>query len=189
LLSARKLTIKSALTGMHFTPGNAKGANRVQLSIPSPKEGAMRTPASIAGHPIHPMLVPIAIGCFIFSFASDVLCVVTGNTQLWNILAYYTMIGGVLGALAAAVPGLIDLLSLPAGPIKKTALTHMGINLTVVAIYVVNIWMRRNDPSNLKVPMILSAVTIVMLVFSGWLGGKMVYEAGVGVSGPGDTTT
>ena len=25
-------------------------------------EDAMRTPASIAGHPIHPMLVPIAIG-------------------------------------------------------------------------------------------------------------------------------
>jgi hypothetical protein len=32
---------------------------------------------------------------------------------------------------------LIDLLSLPAGP-KKTALIHMTINLTVVALYVVN---------------------------------------------------
>src|SRR3954467_876819 len=92
-----------------------------------------QTPASIAGHPIHPMLVPIAIGCFIFSFASDLICLATGNGNPWNVLAYYTMIGGILGALAAAVPGLIDLLSLPAGYTKGVAIKHMSINLLVVA--------------------------------------------------------
>ena len=141
----------------------------------------MRTPASIAGHPIHPMLVPIAIGCFIFSFASDLLCLATGDTQLFSMLAYYTMIGGILGALAAAVPGLIDLLSLPPGYTKSIAIKHMSINLTVVVIYVINAWMRHGNPASLKLPMILSLVTILLLLVSGWLGGKMVYEAGVGV--------
>ena len=94
----------------------------------------MRTPASIAGHPIHPMLVPIAIGCFVFSFVSDLICIAGGDPALWNPLAYYTMIGGILGALAAALPGLVDYLSLPAGDIKKTATLHMAINLAVVAI-------------------------------------------------------
>jgi uncharacterized membrane protein len=140
----------------------------------------MRTPASVSGHPIHPMLVPIAIGCFVFSFAADLICLATGNAALWSPLAYYTMLGGILGALAAAIPGFIDLLSLPP-PIKSTALTHMGINLTVVVIYVINAWMRHGDPQNLKLPMFLSLVTVVMLLFSGWLGGKMVFEAGVGV--------
>jgi uncharacterized membrane protein len=144
----------------------------------------MRTPASIAGHPIHPMLVPIAIGCFLFSFASDLICLATGNAAPWNVLAYYTMIGGILGALAAAVPGLVDFLSLPAGPMKSTGLKHMGINLTVVAIYILNACLRHNDPQNLKVPMILSVVTVLMLLVSGWLGGKLVYEHGAGV----DTT-
>jgi len=143
----------------------------------------MKTPASISGHPIHPMLVPIAIGCFIFSFAADLICLSSGSANPWNTLAYYTMIGGILGALAAAVPGLIDLLSLPAD-IKKTALTHMGINLTVVALYIVNAYLRYNDPQNLKLPMLLSLVALVLLVISGWLGGKMVYEAGVGVDTP-----
>jgi len=141
----------------------------------------MRTPASIGGHPIHPMLVPIAIGCFIFSFASDLICLATGDNQLWNTLAYYTMIGGILGALCAAIPGLIDLLSLPPGYTKSVAIKHMSINLTVVVIYVINAWMRHGNPSSLKVPMILSLVTILLLLVSGWLGGKMVYEAGVGV--------
>jgi uncharacterized membrane protein len=145
----------------------------------------MKTPASIAGHPIHPMLVPIAIGGFVLSFAFDLICLATGQGSPWNTLAYYTMIGGIIGALAAAVPGFIDLLSLPAGYTKSVALTHMGINLTVVVIYVINAWLRHGDPQNLKVPMVLSLVTVGLLLISGWLGGKMVFEAGVGVdTGP-----
>jgi uncharacterized membrane protein len=142
----------------------------------------MRTPASVAGHPIHPMLVPIAIGCFVFSFASDIICLATGHPDPWNLLAYYTMIGGVIGALCAAVPGLIDLLSLPAGYTRSIAIKHMSINLLVVAIYIVNVCLRHNEPQALKLPMILSLVTVLLLLVSGWLGGKMVFEAGVGVS-------
>jgi len=144
----------------------------------------MRTPASIAGHPIHPMLVPIAIGCWVLSFAADLICLASGAVQPWQTVAYYAMIGGIVGALAAAVPGLVDLMSLPPGPIKKTALTHMGINLTVVALYVCNVFLRNGSPQDLKLPMLLSAVAVVMLLFSGWLGGKMVFEAGVGVDMP-----
>jgi len=143
----------------------------------------MRTPASIAGHPIHPMLVPIAIGCFIFSFASDIICLASGQADPWNMLAYYTMVGGIIGALCAAVFGFADMLSLPAGYTKGVALKHMSINLLVVVIYVVNAYMRHGNPQSLKLPMILSLVTILLLLVSGWLGGKMVYEAGVGVTG------
>ena len=142
----------------------------------------MRTPASVAGHPIHPMLVPIAIGCFIFSFASDIICLASGQAEPWNMLAYYTMVGGIIGALCAAVFGFVDMLSL-SGYTKSVAVKHMSINLLVVVIYVVNAYMRHGNPQALKLPMILSLVTILLLLVSGWLGGKMVYEAGVGVTG------
>ena len=144
----------------------------------------MKTPASIAGHPIHPMLVPIAIGGFVLSFAFDVVCFASGTPppNLWSQIAYYTMLGGIVGALVAVVPGFIDMLSLPSGPLKTTALTHMAINLTLVALYIVNAYMRHLSPQNLNFPMLLSVVALCMLVVSGWLGGKMVFEAGVGVS-------
>ena len=142
----------------------------------------MRTPASIAGHPIHPMLVPIAIGCFVFSFAADLMCFATGTTEPWPTLARYTMVGGIIGALAAAVPGLIDFLSLPAGAIKSTAVKHMSINLAVVAIYICNAWLRFENPQNLVLPMLLSLACILLLLVSGWLGGKLVYEYGVAVN-------
>ena len=140
----------------------------------------MRTPASISGHPIHPMLVPIAIGGFILSFVFDIVCLKTGNTAVWAPVAYYTMIGGIVGALCAAIFGFVDMLSL-SGYTKKVALTHMGINLLVVVMYIANAWMRHGNPDSLRTPMLLSLIAIVLLVISGWLGGKMVYEAGVGV--------
>jgi uncharacterized membrane protein len=56
--------------------------------------------------------------------------VAAGNQQTWALVAFYSMVGGIIGALAAALPGLIDLLSLKDAAIRKTALIHMSINLT-----------------------------------------------------------
>ena len=140
----------------------------------------MRTPASIAGHPIHPMLVPIAIGLWIFSLVCDLIHAGGSAQPAWTTVAYYCIGGGIVGALLAAVPGFIDLLSLPEGP-RKTAIAHMTINLTVVALYVVNFWMRSGAPDDPGRLLWLSVVAIGLLVVSGWLGGKMVYELGVAV--------
>jgi uncharacterized membrane protein len=146
----------------------------------------MRTPANIKGHPIHPMLVTIPIGLWVFSLVSDIICMRSNAPETWHAVAYWTLIGGIVGALVAALPGLVDLLSLKDQQIKKTALTHMGINLTVVALYVVNAWLRDRDPQSLGLPFTLSLIAIGMLLVSGWLGGKMVYLAHVGVTDAGD---
>lgn len=142
----------------------------------------MRTPANIAGHPIHPMLVTIPIGLWLFSLVADLVALRSAAPQSWSLVAFYSMIGGIVGALAAAVPGLIDLLSLKDRAIRKTALIHMSMNLTIVALYVVNAWVRANASVMGDVTLWLSVLAIAMLVVSGWLGGKMVYLSGVGVS-------
>ena len=147
----------------------------------------MRTPASIAGHPIHPMLVPIPIGLWIFSLFCDLMYFSGSTNPAWPTVALYTMAGGIVGALLAALPGLIDLLSLPARP-RRTALAHMTINLTVVALYAANLWMRLSSPENGNIPLWLSLIAIGLLVISGWLGGKMVFALGVAVDAPADST-
>jgi uncharacterized membrane protein len=148
-------------------------------------ETPMRTPANIKGHPIHPMLVTIPIGLWVFSFVSDLICMRSAAPETWHAVAYWTLIGGIVGALIAAVPGLIDLLSLKDPAIRKTGLTHMAINLSVVTLYVVNAVLRYRDPTSLTLPFTLSLIAILMLLVSGWLGGKMVYLAGVGVTAEG----
>jgi len=147
----------------------------------------MRTPASIAGHPIHPMLVPIPIGLWIFSLVCDLIHTGGSSNPAWTTVALYTMGGGIIGALLAAVPGLIDLVSLPPVP-KKTALAHMAINLSVVALYAINFWLRLRVPESPGNLVWLSVLSIGLLVISGWLGGKMVYEHGVAVDTPPDPT-
>src|SRR5687768_6820285 len=89
---------------------------------------AMRTPAQIAGHPIHPMLVTIPIGLWIFSLVCDFVALRSDAPGSWEIASFYALVGGILGALAAAIPGLIDLMSLRDRPVFSTALTHMGLN-------------------------------------------------------------
>ncbi|MEP7062039.1 MAG: DUF2231 domain-containing protein [Betaproteobacteria bacterium] len=143
----------------------------------------MRTPASIAGHPIHPMLVSLPIGLWVFSLVCDVGAHYSATPAVWKTVALYTLVGGIVGALLAAIFGLIDLLSLPPD-IRKTALTHMAINLVVVALYVINAWMRISSADaglGAGGPVWLSVIAILLLLVSGWLGGKMVYKFGVAV--------
>ena len=103
-----------------------------------------------------------------------------------GLVAVYCMFGGIVGALVAAIPGLIDLLSLKQ-PIRKTALIHMGINLVVVALYAFNLRSRYPDPEPENWQILFSLATILMLLVSGWLGGKMVFEHGVGVNADANT--
>lgn len=141
----------------------------------------MRTPANIAGHPIHPMLVTLPIGLWIFSLVADLVALRSANAATWSAVALYCMVGGVVGALLAAVPGLIDLLSLKDQPVRRTAVIHMSINLAVVVLYAVNAWTRIDHSVTGSVSLALSVLGVAMFAVSGWLGGKMVYLAGVGV--------
>jgi uncharacterized membrane protein len=143
----------------------------------------MRTPASIAKHPIHPMLVPIPIGLWIFSFVCDLAFVLGKGVSLWFTLGFYAMIAGLAGALLAAIPGMIDMLSLR-GTVKKIALTHMALNLTIVVLYAVNIGTRITGSEVAGAPLVLSIVAISLLAVSGWLGGHMVYVHRVAVDEP-----
>lgn len=142
----------------------------------------MKTPANIARHPIHPMLVAIPIGLWVMSLVCDLVRAGGSANDNWSVVALYTMVGGIAGALVAAIPGFIDMLSLQGG-LKRIALTHMGINLTVVALYAVNVWMRTRGADS-ATPLLLSVLAIALLLVSGWLGGKMVYVHGVAVETP-----
>lgn len=141
----------------------------------------MRTPASIAGHPIHPMLITFPIGLLVFSLICDLIALRSANVETWTTVALYTMIGGFIGALAAAIPGTIDFLSLTEPRVKKIALLHMSLNLVAVTLYAVNIWLRVNGVESRGTPLLLSVVAVGILSISGWLGAEMVHKHGVGV--------
>jgi uncharacterized membrane protein len=147
----------------------------------------MSTPASIARHPIHPMLVVFPIGLFVAAFVFDVLAAATGN-GVWRTVAFYDIAAGIVGGLLAAVPGFVDYFSL-GGSARRTATWHMVLNLGLVGLFAVN-WLLRTStgarwiPPGSNIPLILTACGVVILGVSGWLGGHLVYVQGVGVERP-----
>jgi uncharacterized membrane protein len=133
---------------------------------------------SIAGHPIHPMLVTLPIGLWVFSLVCDLVFAATGDLA-WQTTAYLTLGGGIIGALLAAIPGLFDLLALHEGAERRTGVLHMSLNLAIVVIQAVNFWIRTMPDYNASVVLGLSVVAVIALVASGWLGGQLVHVMGV----------
>jgi uncharacterized membrane protein len=144
------------------------------------------------GHPFHPILVTLPIGAWICALIFDIATRVNSDGSPALVDAAYWLIGiGVLGALVAAVFGLMDLLTIPRGTRAfATGLLHLGLNLVVVAVFVVNFLWRAGDYDELsKVKagqLALSAIGVAILAVSGWLGGKLAYHFGVRVA---DETT
>jgi len=144
----------------------------------------METPASIKHHPYHPILVALPIGLWIFSLFCDLLAYFHWGGPIWSSVAYFTLAGGIVTALIAAVPGFIDLLSIHDKKLRRIGIIHMVINLVVVALYVINLFLRRNGTGG-SLPILLSVIGVLLLGVSGWLGGELVHRYGVSVADRG----
>lgn len=137
------------------------------------------------GHPFHPMLVPVPIGAWVASVVFDVVSLVDDDKSFLAEASHWLIGIGVLGALAAATVGLLDFLALPSGtPVRRVAVIHLSLNLTVTAAYAINfLWRRSSGADDVSIgQMILSLVSIATLAVSGYLGGKLAYGYGVRVA-------
>jgi uncharacterized membrane protein len=147
----------------------------------------MRSKAAIAGHPIHPMLVPLPIGAFFLALVGD-LVHLSGRDAFWYHLSFVAIGIGVVTALLAAVFGLIDLVGVPMDRItRRIGITHAVLNVTVVVLYAVSWWIRRDDralgTASFTPAFGIAVLAFLMLGVSGWLGGELSYRHRVGVVG------
>src|SRR6266567_331534 len=120
-----------------------------------PKENDMSSPASLKNHPIHPMLVALPIGLWIFALICDVVFA-TGGAAIWNTVALYCVAAGIVGALLAAIPGFIDYLSIDEAAMKRIGTYHLLLNLGAVVLFGINLWLRFRLPENSRIPLLLS---------------------------------
>jgi uncharacterized membrane protein len=141
----------------------------------------MASRASIARHPIHPMFVVFPIGLWVFALVCDLIFHWGSHLPFWKDVAFDAMVGGLIGALAAAIPGLLDYSTIADRAAWRIATAHLTLNLVVVVLYAVNLWLRHRAVPEATGPVWLSVVSIGLLVVSGWLGGSLVYEHGVAV--------
>jgi uncharacterized membrane protein len=125
------------------------------------------------------MLIPFPIVCFILTFVCDILYT-RGNAGIAGASNWLLGIGLAFAALAA-VAGLTDFLG------EKRiqgadAIKHAAANVIAVVIELANLLLRLNNPPFIaSTGVYLSGVVVLILLYSGWKGGDLVYRHGMGV--------
>lgn len=151
----------------------------------------MKSSVIVAKHPLHPMLIPIPIGAFVLALIGDLAYLGTTN-PFWYSFATWSIVVGVVSGLLAAVPGLIDYLTVVRGrDARRTATTHMILNVSVVAVFAINAAIRffstASTGPNHWLTLAMTVVGDAALMYSGWLGGHLVYHHRIGIEEPGQT--
>jgi uncharacterized membrane protein len=136
--------------------------------------------AKIGTHPIHPMLVPFPIVCFIGTLVTDVVFLSTSN-PMWAIASRYLLGIGIIMAALAAIAGLTDFF----GEKRiqgSDAIKHMLANVTAVVLSIINFFVRLHSDAAIRgIGIVLSVIVVLILLYSGWKGGDLVYRHGMGV--------
>ncbi len=144
--------------------------------------GNPRSTAKIAGHPIHPMLVGFPIAFLTGTLLSD-LAYWQMRGPFWADLSLCLLAVGIVTAFAAALAGLTDFLGDRRIRALSHAWQHMIGNLLAVLLSIFNLLVRIGNPDDaiLSLGLPLSAGVGLILLFTGWRGGDLVYRHRVGI--------
>lgn len=152
----------------------------------------MYSKARIAGHPIHPMLVAFPLAFYTTTVVT--LLVYIGTRQaFWYRCSMVACLAGIATAVIAAIPGAVDLRSLPRGSrARKAGLQHAGFHglasalFAVTALMLYETWTHRTMINgeyifDATVPLALAVVGWVATVIAGSLGWTLVQTHHVGI--------
>jgi uncharacterized membrane protein len=137
----------------------------------------------IAGHAVHPMLIPLPLGMFLGTLIFDIVYLLTDDLQFATVSFYMAVLAAV-GGVAAAATGAVDLKNIPTGTrAKRVGTVHAIGNDIVIALFALSAFLRYQaddyTPSGLALALTFAGAAASFV--TGWLGGELVERLGVGV--------
>jgi len=120
-------------------------------------------------HPVHPLLLSLPFGLWGFSLLADCLYRSGRGTASWDDIAFFTMFAGLVTAMLAALPGLIDRIS--GALARRPANGRLELNLIVIGLYVLNLCLRAVQPEQ-SASVWMSFAGITLLTVAGGLGAE-----------------
>jgi uncharacterized membrane protein len=156
---------------------------------------ALRSKASIKGHPIHPMLVGFPIALYTTGVAF--LIVYAAQRELfWYRGAMTLLFLGVGMALLAAIFGIVDLfLGIPRKEkaTRNTGVIHLGLNVLTTALFAgaaFSLYAEWRTAAGTELsfglPLVIGLVGLGLMVAAGIFGWKLVQTHHVGIEDPGE---
>jgi uncharacterized membrane protein len=134
-----------------------------------------------ARHPLHPAIVHFPIACWSLAVATDTAGRWLGETA-WRWSGGLLIVGCAM-ALIAMIAGLVELPRVPEGPALRDTWLHMGLMLAAFSFFSARLLLRLDHlqplaPNSLS--LLCDACGFAALIVGGWVGGRLVYDHGVG---------
>jgi len=129
------------------------------------------------------MLIVFPLGLFVTATVFDLIQLLTDNNTFGQV-GYWNIAAGMIGAVLAAVTGLLDWTAIPAATrAKRLGLLHGAGNAVVLLLFLVS-WLARTNNTDHVAGAGLFVVELVAIGLSGvtaWMGGELVDRLGIGV--------
>jgi uncharacterized membrane protein len=137
-------------------------------------------------HPLHPALVHIPTALWPIAWIFDLFSQFRADNVFVQLAFYAGLLAWVV-ALLAIPTGFADWTDIGREkPAWKLGLYHLILNVVVSILWAVNLWLRRESfQTDTSVPpglVWLSTFATVLLLISGYLGGRMIYAYGISVA-------
>jgi uncharacterized membrane protein len=137
----------------------------------------------ILGHPIHAMSVAFPIALSFCTLACDLLYWWTAD-PFWARAAVWAAGAAFILGMLAAFSGTAELLFVNGIRVRAAPWTHAIVAVTTLALFGAN-WGHRlygYEEAVLPYGILLSAASVVATGFTGWFGGKLVFDHRLGTS-------
>jgi uncharacterized membrane protein len=141
-----------------------------------------RSTARIGGIPIHIMLAPFAVACFVGTFLTDLAYSKTA-TMMWADMSAWLLTAGLLVSILVVLAGLVDFFGDRRIRALRPAWIHGLGNALALILSIINAFVHSRDAYTSVMPLgvTLSGLVVLILLVTGWNGWTMVHRHGVGV--------
>lgn len=138
---------------------------------------------AILGHPIHAMTVAFPVALTFCTFGADAFYWWTGD-GFWARAAVWAAGTAFLFGILAALSGTMELLLVPGIRVRSAAWTHATIAVLLLSLLGANWGFRMTGYESAILPygLLLSAFNIIVVAATGWHGGKLVFDYGLGAA-------
>lgn len=149
------------------------------------RDAGITSTLSVAGHPIHPIIVIFPVAFLVGAAGSDIGYWLTSD-PFWARASVWLIGVGFAAGILAAITGFLDFFKVKRVRERSAGWLHMGGNVAVMVLSLINLLLRQGNPAEpiVYTGLAISVVVATLLGITGWFGGELSFRHKIGVIGP-----
>lgn len=149
------------------------------------RDAGITSSVAIAGHPLHPVLVLFPVAFLVGAAGTDIGYWLTSD-PFWARASLWLIGVGFAAGILAAITGFLDFFKVKRVRDRSAGWLHMGGNVAVMVLSLINLLLRQGNPAEpiVYTGLAISVVVATLLGITGWFGGELSFRHKIGVIGP-----